>query len=67
MFGRGRHREHRAAGADAITEWTLHDFRRLILALYRAEKAAALTRWANYVLAVVEGQEQKVVTLGPVS
>jgi len=90
----------RAAGADAITEWTLHDFRRLIstamhdhlgimphvveavlghvghqggtagrynLALYRAEKAAALTRWANYVLAVVEGQEQKVVTLGPVS
>jgi integrase len=34
------------------------------LALYRAEKAAALTRWADYVLAVVEGHEQKVVALG---
>jgi hypothetical protein len=37
------------------------------LALYRAEKAAALTRWADYVLAVVEGHKQKVVSLGRVS
>jgi integrase len=90
----------RAAGAEPMQQWTLHDFRRLIsttmhdrfgvmphvvesvlghvghrsgtagrynLALYRAEKAAALTRWADYVLAVVKGDEQKVVPLSGIS
>ena len=33
------------------------------LALYRAEKAAALTRWADHVLSIVEGREPKVVPL----
>ena len=37
------------------------------LALYRAGKAAALTRWADYVLAVVKGDEQKVVALSSIS
>jgi integrase len=34
-------------------------------ALYRAEKAAALNRWAQMVSAIVEGSEHKVVRLWP--
>ena len=37
------------------------------LALYRSQKATALTRWADYVLAVVKGHEQKVVALSGIS
>lgn len=33
------------------------------LAVYRAERADALTRWADYVASVVQGAEQKVVAL----
>jgi integrase len=86
----------RAAGAEPMPEWTLHDFRRLIstsmhdhlgimphvveailghvghqggtagrynLALYRADKAAALTRWAQMASDIVEGREHKIVPL----
>lgn len=86
-----------AAGTEAMPDWTLHDFRRLIsttmqehlailphvaeeilghrghhkkgsarpynLATYRAERTAALTRWADYVASVVQGRGQKVVPL----
>jgi integrase len=33
------------------------------LALYRAEKTAALTRWAEHVAAIVEGREHKIVAI----
>jgi hypothetical protein len=33
------------------------------LALYRGEKAAALTRWADFMLDVVQGPEHKIVPL----
>jgi integrase len=33
------------------------------LALYRGEKAAALTRWADFMLVVVQGREHKIVPL----
>jgi integrase len=86
----------RAVGADAITDWTLHDFRRMIStamhdrlgimphvveavlghvghqggiagrynrALYRAEKAAALNRWAHMVSDILEGRVHKVIPI----
>ena len=86
----------RAAGAEPVPAWTLHDFRRLVsttmherlaisphiveavlghvghqggvagrynLAVYRADKASALTRWAAMVSDIVEGREHKVVPL----